>query len=210
MSVASSALPAQTLDLLDQLTAGIAVLDRDACFVHANPAFVELTGVARLRGRPLAALGVPTDALAALIERVRTDDGTLSLRGFGLDARDPPLRVDVAVSPWVDGGCLLELRPAGLDQTHLIGPLHARGAGGLGHVERQNQQGHTADPLAAQADEHRGGEGGDAQGGDRPAGDVDRQPGPAPGPDQDGQHRRPQDDVDHPATRYSAATAGPS
>jgi two-component system nitrogen regulation sensor histidine kinase GlnL len=118
MSVASSALSAQTLDLLDQLTAGIAVLDRDACFVHANPAFVELTGVARLRGRPLAVLGVPTDALAALIERVRTDEGTLSLRGLGLDARDPPLRVDVAVSPWMGGGCLLELRPASLDQAH--------------------------------------------------------------------------------------------
>ena len=118
MSVASLPLPAQTLDLLDQLTAGIAVLDREACFVHANPAFIELTGVARLRGQPLAALGAPTDALAALIERVRTDEGTLSLRGLGLDARDPPLRVDVAVSPWVDGGCLLELRAAGSDQTH--------------------------------------------------------------------------------------------
>ncbi len=118
MSVANHSLPAQTLDLLDQLTAGIAVLDRDACFVHANPAFIELTGVARLRGRPLAALGVPADALTVLIERVRTDEGTLSLRGLGLDAREPPLRVDVAVSPWVDGGCLLELRPAGLDQTY--------------------------------------------------------------------------------------------
>ena len=118
MPAATSALLAQTLDLLDQLTAGIAVLDGDACFVHANPAFVELTGVARLRGQPLAVLGEPTDALAALIERVRTEEGTLSLRGLGLDARDPPLRVDVAVSPWVDGGCLLELRPAIVDQTH--------------------------------------------------------------------------------------------
>jgi two-component system nitrogen regulation sensor histidine kinase GlnL len=106
------------VDLLDRLTAGIAVLDGDACFVHANPAFVELTGTVRLRGCPLAVLGAPGDALVALIERVRTDEGTLSLRGLGLDSRDPPLRVDAVVSPWVSGGCLLELRPASPEQAH--------------------------------------------------------------------------------------------
>jgi two-component system nitrogen regulation sensor histidine kinase GlnL len=118
MSAVSPVLPAQTVDVLDRLTAGIALLDEDACFVHANPAFVELTGVARLRGCPLEVLGAPADALAALIERVRNDDGTLCQRGLGLDSRDPPRRVDVTVIPWLSGGCLLELRPAGPDPSH--------------------------------------------------------------------------------------------
>jgi two-component system nitrogen regulation sensor histidine kinase GlnL len=118
MSVAHSALTAPTVDLLDRLTAGIALLDRDACFVHANPAFVELTGVARLRGCPLAVLGAPGDALAVLIGRVLADDGTLCLRGLGLDSRDPPRRVDVTVSQWASGGCLLQLHPASADSSH--------------------------------------------------------------------------------------------
>jgi two-component system nitrogen regulation sensor histidine kinase GlnL len=117
-AVAINTIPAQTVELLDRLTTGIAVLDGETCFVHANPAFVELTGVARLRGCPLAALGSAAATLSALIERVRSNDAALSLRGFGIDTRDPPLRVDVAVSPWASGGCLLELHPVPLEQTN--------------------------------------------------------------------------------------------
>lgn len=136
---AGSTIPLQT-ELLDRLTTGIALLDKDSRFVHVNPAFVELTGVSRLRGCPLAVLGGATDALVALIERVHVAESTLSLRGFGLDTHDTPLRVDVAVSPWVRGGFLLELRPASPDQPTQV-PRLSESLRGLAHEVKN--------PLAA-------------------------------------------------------------
>jgi two-component system nitrogen regulation sensor histidine kinase GlnL len=132
MPAACPALPAPSLDLLDCLTSGVAVLDGDGCFIHANPAFVEMTGVARLRGCPLAVLGAQSQALVQLIERVRTEEGPHSLRGLGLNSRDSSLRIDVAVSAWDGRGCVLELRPASPDQAHAP-PRLSESLRGLAH-----------------------------------------------------------------------------
>lgn len=99
---------ADAVVLLDQMTAGVAVLDEALCFVHANPAFVELTGLARWRGCPLEVLGEAADALTALIERARITQAPSMLRGLEISARSASVRIDVTASE-CDAGVLLEM-----------------------------------------------------------------------------------------------------
>jgi two-component system nitrogen regulation sensor histidine kinase GlnL len=97
---------------LDQLTTAVAVFDRHGRFLHANPAFVELTGVVRWRGCTLEALGETTaQDLRGWFERVRTSKAALTRRGYDWTTRDPPLRVDLTVAPATGGGVVLELHP---------------------------------------------------------------------------------------------------
>lgn len=119
--------------LLDQLTTGVAVLDADLRFVHANPAFVERTGIAGWRGCPLKILGATADDLIALIARMRAADSPLSLRGFELLTRDPPLRVDVAVGPWAQQAVLLELHAQSTDAGTGSAPQISQSLRGLAH-----------------------------------------------------------------------------
>ena len=130
---AAVAIPAEAVKLLDRLTTGVAVLDADLRFVHANPAFVECTGIARWRGCPLEILGTSADALLTLIARMRTADSALTLRGFELLTRDPPLRVDVSVSTSSERGVLLELHALGPDAGIGPTPRISQSLRGLAH-----------------------------------------------------------------------------
>ena len=110
MPVAESPLkiPADATAVLDQLATGIAVLDDTQRFVHANPAFVELTGLARWRGCPLEVLGEAVVALTALVERAQAVQAPSTLRGLEISARSVSLRVDVTATE-CDAGVLLEM-----------------------------------------------------------------------------------------------------
>ena len=99
---------ADAVVLLDQMTAGVAVLDEALRFVHANPAFVELTGLARWRGCPLEVLGEAAGALTALIERAQAAQAPSTLRGLEISARSASVRIDVTASE-CDAGVLLEM-----------------------------------------------------------------------------------------------------
>lgn len=94
--------------VLDQLATGIAVLDDTLRFVHANPTFVELTGLARWRGCPLEVLGEAAAALTALIERARSAQAPSTLRGLEISARSVSIRVDVTATECA-AGMLLEM-----------------------------------------------------------------------------------------------------
>lgn len=99
---------ANAIALLDQLTTGIAVLDGALRFVHANPAFVELTGLARWRGCPLEVLGDAAATLTALIERAQTGQAPSTLRGLEISAHSASVRVDVTAGECA-AGTLLEV-----------------------------------------------------------------------------------------------------
>jgi two-component system nitrogen regulation sensor histidine kinase GlnL len=101
-------IPADAVALIDQMAAGIAVLDDALRFVHANPAFVELTGLARWRGCPLEALGETAATLTALIARARTAQAPSTLRGLEISARSNSIRIDVTAAD-CDAGALLEM-----------------------------------------------------------------------------------------------------
>src|SRR5690349_21304974 len=105
--------------LVDQLTTAVALLDRQRCFIHANPAFVDLTSLARWRGCPLDVLGEAGRGLAELIDRACAAESTLALRGFDLATRDPPLRVDVAVTAW-GKHVILELHAQGQQEAAIV------------------------------------------------------------------------------------------
>lgn len=94
---------------LNALAAGIAVLDSNLCFVHANPAFVVITGLARWRGCPLAALGPAAEPLLDGIARLRAHGSALTLRGLDALSHHPAQRIDANVDDWPEGGVLLEL-----------------------------------------------------------------------------------------------------
>lgn len=101
-------IPADTVALIDQMATGVAVLDDALRLVHANPAFVELTGLARWRGCPLEVLGATAGALAALIEHARATQTPSTLRGLDISARSVSIRVD-ATATECDVGVLLEM-----------------------------------------------------------------------------------------------------
>ncbi len=130
---ASQAVESPAVELLDLLTTPVAVLDGDLRFIHANPAFVETTALARWRGCPLEILGAPADELAALIARMRMADLPLILRSFELLSRNPSLRVDIAVSPWAQQGVLLELHVHGADAGAGSAPRLSQSLRGLAH-----------------------------------------------------------------------------
>jgi two-component system nitrogen regulation sensor histidine kinase GlnL len=102
-------------------------------FVHANPAFIENTHMARWRGCPLEILGTAAADLVTLIARMRETDAPLALRNFELSTRDPPLRMDVAVSPWSSGGVLLELHAQSTDAGSGPPPRISQSLRGLAH-----------------------------------------------------------------------------
>jgi two-component system nitrogen regulation sensor histidine kinase GlnL len=129
----SLALAPEVTQLLDQLTTGVAVLDAELRFVHANPAFVEHTHMARWRGCPLEILGTAAADLVALIMRMRQTDAPLALRNLDLSTRDLPLRMDVAVSPWSAAGVLLELHAQGADAGSGPPPRISQSLRGLAH-----------------------------------------------------------------------------
>src|SRR5574337_1076649 len=115
--VENMSISADVVALLDQLTTGIAVLDDALRFGHANAAFVELTGLARWRGCPLAVLGASSAALAALIERALSADSAATLRGLEFSVRSVRVRID-ATATRGDAGVLLEMHPhSPLDAT---------------------------------------------------------------------------------------------
>jgi len=119
---------------LDRLSTSLAVLDGSLRFMYANPAFVDLTGLARWRDRPLEALGdevAPT--LHELIARMRAAQSILAVRGFELATRDPSLHVDITVSAWADDGVLLELHAQGQPEATLVAPRISQSLRGLAH-----------------------------------------------------------------------------
>jgi two-component system nitrogen regulation sensor histidine kinase GlnL len=101
-------IPADTIALIDQMAAGIALLDRDLRFVYANAAFVELTGLARWRSCPLEVLGEPAGVLTALVERAQTAQAPSTLRGLEISTRFATVRADVTATDCA-AGMLLEL-----------------------------------------------------------------------------------------------------
>lgn len=103
---------AETAAWLDQLAAGVALLDGESRFVYANAAFVELTGLARWRGCPLEILGDASGAVTALVERTRIEQIPLTLRGLELAVRGTFRRVDVATGMRA-AGTLLEMHAYG-------------------------------------------------------------------------------------------------
>lgn len=121
-----------TVAFCDQLSTGIGLLDAGLRFVHANPAFVQITGLNRWRGCLLGALGSSVDALSKPIERVRATDSALTLRGWNLMSREPPLRLDATLNTWGGDGLLLELHaPAHPDADAL--PKISQTLRGLAH-----------------------------------------------------------------------------
>ena len=101
-------IPADTVALIDQMATGIAVLDGELRFVHANAAFVELTGLARWRGCPLEVLGESAGVLAALVERARAVQAPSTLRGLEISVRSVSIRIDVTATDCA-AGALLEM-----------------------------------------------------------------------------------------------------
>jgi two-component system, NtrC family, nitrogen regulation sensor histidine kinase GlnL len=122
----------ESLTLIDQLSTGVAVLDQENVFMHANPALMEATGLTRWRDCPLAVLGPATDDLAALTGRARKENARLFLRGFELRTADAPLRCDVAVSPMAQG-VLLELHALAPHETGSSSPRISQSLRGLAH-----------------------------------------------------------------------------
>lgn len=105
---AAVANPRVSTNLIDQMATGVALLDDALRFVHANAAFVELTGLARWRGCPLEVLGESSAALTALIERTLAAGSAATLRGLDLSVRADRVRVD-ATAIACTAGMLLEL-----------------------------------------------------------------------------------------------------
>jgi two-component system nitrogen regulation sensor histidine kinase GlnL len=101
-------IPADAVALIDNMATGIAVLDGDLRFVHANAAFVELTGLARWRGCPLEVLGESAGALTALVEHAQAVQAPSTLRGLEISARFAAVRVDVTAAD-CNAGVLLEM-----------------------------------------------------------------------------------------------------
>lgn len=133
MPAAALVLAPQAVELLDQLTTGVAVLDADLRFVHANPAFVERSGIAGWRGCPLEILGAAAEELIVLIGRMRAADSPLTLRDFELPTRGATLRMGVAVGPWSQHGVLVELLAQSTNAGTGPAPQISQSLRGLAH-----------------------------------------------------------------------------
>jgi two-component system nitrogen regulation sensor histidine kinase GlnL len=112
MSTSSVAVdcPSSVYAALDPLTTAVAIFDPHGGFRYANPAFVDLTGVARWRGCAVDVLGASVAAdLRAWFHRARTSRAPLTRREYDWNTREPALCVDVSVGPLSDDDLLLEL-----------------------------------------------------------------------------------------------------
>ena len=114
------------LALLDQLTTGVGILDAKLHFIHANPAFIEITGLTRWRACPLGVLGDATETLHVSIQRMRATGSSFTLRDLALPAQSS--HIDVTLSPWLEHGVLLEL--------HARRRLDYEGASKISHTLR--------------------------------------------------------------------------
>jgi two-component system nitrogen regulation sensor histidine kinase GlnL len=128
-----ASISAAAVALLDQLATGVALLDARLVFQYCNPAFVDLTGLARWRDCPLGIVGDAAATVEALIERMRAARSTLTSRGFELTPRMPPQRVDVSVSAWDGRGVLLELHAQGQYEAAAASPRISQSLRGLAH-----------------------------------------------------------------------------
>ena len=125
--------PPELHSAYDPLATGVALLDAQLRFVHVNPAFIDITGLARWRDCPLEALGSAAPELAELIARVRATHSTLAVRGFELATRDPPLRADICVSA-DDDRVLIEIHAHGQhDGSARAAPRISQSLRGLAH-----------------------------------------------------------------------------
>jgi len=103
---------ADALSLLDQLLTGVAIVDEEGRLVHCNPAFVDATGLSSWRGCPVDLLDGGSGELRTLVARALRRGAPVMRHGFELAARDPPLRVTLALAPYQAGMVLLELHVA--------------------------------------------------------------------------------------------------
>jgi len=127
------AAPPKSFVAFDKLTTGVACLDAQLRFAYVNPAFIEITGLARWRDCPLEALGAAAPALGELIARARATHSVLAVRGFELATRDPPLRSDVAVTA-EDDGVVLEIHAHAAHDSSVRGaPRISQSLRGLAH-----------------------------------------------------------------------------
>jgi len=101
------------LATLDKLATGVAVLDAQLRFTYVNPAFIEMTGLARWRDCPLEILGAAAPAVGELIARARGTQSRVTARSLDLATREPPLRADLTVSVGDDDGVWLEVHTSG-------------------------------------------------------------------------------------------------
>jgi two-component system nitrogen regulation sensor histidine kinase GlnL len=119
---------------LDTLATGVAVLDAQLCFTYANPAFIEMTGLARWRDCPLEILGPAAPVIGELIVRARSTHARVTVRGVDLALREPPLRADITVSVGEDAGAWLEVHASGPHAAALsAGPRISQTLRGLAH-----------------------------------------------------------------------------
>ena len=98
--------------ILDQLVAGVALLDERLHFARVNPAFCELfdLGASRLRGAAVHVLGPASEVLLPLADRVRADRNAVALRGQQLSTGSGrTLQADIIASPAMNGGILFEV-----------------------------------------------------------------------------------------------------
>lgn len=103
-----SGVSAPVIDLIDQMATGVAVLDDALRFVHANPAFVELTGAVRWRGCPLEVLGEVAGDVHALVARARATQAPAFARSLELAVHSTRTCLDMCVSECREG-IVLEL-----------------------------------------------------------------------------------------------------
>src|SRR5579871_3928872 len=106
---------ADALSLLDQLLTGVAIVDEEGRLVHCNPAFVDATGLSSWRGCPVDLLDGGSGELRTLVARALRRGAPVMRHGFELAARDPPLRVTLALAPyqaaWSCSNCTSRPRP---------------------------------------------------------------------------------------------------
>lgn len=128
----NSPISAEIADWFDGLTTGVAVLDADLRFIHANAAFVETAGIARWRGCPLEILGDIATPLSAAAARVRDARESVTLRGLELTVRDASVRIDAALGNCA-AGILLELHPLGSQESSGAPQRISQSLRGLAH-----------------------------------------------------------------------------
>jgi two-component system nitrogen regulation sensor histidine kinase GlnL len=127
-------IPPAKFAAFDQLATGVAVVDAESRFVHANPAFIELTGLARWRDCPLDVIGAAAPILGELIARARSAHSSVTGRSVDLTTRESPLRADITVSIVEDDAVLLEVHPSSPHGPPAsVGPRISQTLQGLAH-----------------------------------------------------------------------------